>query len=94
MTLDDSLKAVQGYFEMLNRAAKVREARRLERMFPGADRTLPFRSGGQSYLFARMPDGKILAALNGRVIARPPKAIARLARHLMAQADVRDVHGL
>jgi len=79
---------------MLNRAAKVREARRLDRMFPDADRTLPFRLGGKSYLFARMSDGKVLVALNGRMLARPPKHIVRFGRMMMARQDVEEVHGL
>lgn len=94
MTIIESLKAFHEYFEMAKRAAKVREARRLERMFPGADRTVRFRSGGQSYMFVRMPDGKILSTLNGRALRKPPKAVAKLARQLMAEADVRDVHAL
>jgi hypothetical protein len=94
VTLRDSLASLQEYFDMLNRAAKVREARKLDRMFPGADRTLPFRLGGKSYLFARMPDGKILVALNGRMLAKPPKHIVRFGRTMMARQDVDDVHRL
>jgi hypothetical protein len=80
--------------EMEKRAAKVREARRRERLFPGAEAVVRFRSGGRDYTFARMPDGSVRAALNDRVLERPPKAVLRFARRMMAQQDVDAVHGL
>lgn len=79
---------------MMERAAKLREKRRLERMFPGADRTVRFRTGGKDYLFARMPDGRVRAALNGKELEKPPKAVVRFARRLMSEKDVDEVHGL
>jgi hypothetical protein len=74
--------------------AKAQEERRQDYMFPGADRILRFRSGGKNYTFARMPDGRILATLNGEPVKKPSKAVMKHARTMMARADVDDVHRL
>lgn len=93
-SLKESLGALYEHYLAMDRAIKAREARRLEHMFPGADRIVRFRSAGRNYLFARMPDGTVLAALNGRAMKKPPKAIIRFARQRMAERDVAEVHGL